>query len=589
MAFAFTASHPLISAAVAVPVVYLVAVALGRWLKHSQRVPLGALYQLFAIVLALWLPAMFTGVDFPHRAESLRWLGAAAALLGAVFGMALMHRYFWEGYFVRTQQMQAPKFLRQIVTLVLFVAAGLVVLQVILEKDISAALTASGMVAVVLGFAMQETLANIISGIALEIGKPFKTGDWLIVEKQHAEVVEVNWRSTRLRTNDDIYLDIPNKTIVGATITNLTHPTRQHAIRIHVGFDYKTPPNFVKDCMMRAAASAPGVLPHPPPKVFLKDFGDSAIIYEIKFTMENEAAFNDICDAIRTNIWYEAQRSGINIPFPIRTLKIERPRPQYEDALAAARMAVAQQPILQLLDQEQIDKLLMHARLLRFGRSEKVIAQGTNGDSMFILLSGEAQVRVRAGDTETQVATLRHGDAFGEMSLLTGEPRSATVVAHTDCEMWEIDKATLGEILQENAALVQRLGEMLAHRRMENEGVIGKLAGSHDVEKQREAYTQGFLKKLSAFFRLCRSCGRARVGRRGRRRIFLRRGRRSYAAVATVSLRPLKLMPFSFLSTSFTCSSATSTNVSRGWMRIAPMASFGIRVTPAITPTMSPG
>src|SRR5260370_1240065 len=83
-----------------------------------------------------------------------------------------------------------------------------------------------------------DLLGNIIAGIALEIGKPFKTGDWLVFDNRHMEVIEVNWRSTRLRTNDDAHLDVPNKTIAGSTITNLTMLTRHHAIRIQVGFDY---------------------------------------------------------------------------------------------------------------------------------------------------------------------------------------------------------------------------------------------------------------------------------------------------------------------------------------------------------------
>ena len=502
MALTFPAADSLLVEALAIPAVYLVAVALGRWLKRRQQVPLGLPYQLFAIALACWLPLYLSRLPFPHRPEIMRGLGAAVGLLGALFGLALLHRYFWEGWFPRKQHMPAPKFLRQIIALLLFVIVALGVLQFVLEKDISAALTASGVVAVVLGFAMQETLANIISGIALEIGKPFKTGDWLIVEGQRAEVIEVNWRSTRLRTNDDIYLDIPNKTIVGSTITNLTYPTRQHAIRIHVGFDYNVPPNFVKDRLIHATASALGVLQQPPPKVFLKDFGDSAIIYEIKFTMEDEARYNDICDGIRTNVWYEAQRHGLRIPFPIRTLQIERPKARHEDALAAARGSVRRQPILQLLDEAQLDKLFLHARLQRFGRGEKIIVQGSQGDSMFMLLAGEAEVRVLANGAETCVAALHLGDAFGEMSLLTGEPRSATVVARQDCELWEIDKATLGEILQENEALVQRLGEMLAKRRLENEGLLATAANDREMQTKQREYTQGFLRKLSAFFEL---------------------------------------------------------------------------------------
>jgi len=496
------ATQALLAEAVAIPVVFLAVVALGRWLKRRQGVPLGIGYQLFAIALALWLPLCFSDQDFPGRPTLLRFLSATVGLLGALFGIALLERYFWEGWFPRKQQVAAPKFLRQIIALLVFLVAALGVLQFVLHKDISTALTASGVVAVVLGFAMQETLANIISGIALEIGKPFKTGDWLIVQNQHAEVIEVNWRSTRLRTNDDVYLDIPNKTIVGTTITNLTHPARQHGMRILVGFDYTVPPNLVKDCMVRAAANASGVLQDPPPRVFLKDFGESAIIYEIKFTMEDEARFNDICDSVRTNVWYEAQRHGIRIPFPIRTVQLERPKAPPAEALGSARQAARRQPILQLLDEAQLDKIFRQARLQRFGRGEKVIEQGSAGDSMFLLLSGEADVIVHAHGADNRVATLQAGDAFGEMSLLTGEPRSATVRARRDCELWEIDKGTLGEILTENEPLVQRLGELLARRRLENEGLLASAAPGSAIDARRQEYTRSFLRKVSAFFEL---------------------------------------------------------------------------------------
>ncbi|MGB8167567.1 MAG: cyclic nucleotide-binding domain-containing protein, partial [Chthoniobacteraceae bacterium] len=197
-----------------------------------------------------------------------------------------------------------------------------------------------------------------------------------------------------------------------------------------------------------------------------------------------------------------AQRANIRIPYPIRTVQIERPGAKTPSSIATAQQSAKKHPFLQVLDEEQLGKLLTHARLQRFGRGEKVIEQGASGQSMFVLLHGEAEVFVGANGAQTLVATLRTGDYCGEMSLLTGEPRSATVVARTDCEMWEIDKNTMGELLQENETLVQQLGEILAERRLMTEGVVASSTNRNEVLMKQQEYTQGFLHKLSAFFDL---------------------------------------------------------------------------------------
>ncbi len=486
----------------AFPVLFLVLVAIGRWFKRRQRVELGAIYVLFSLAASMWLPYVLINPTMPWGQGFVMHLGAVTLLLAVLVVLAFVRRYFWEGWFEKQSQAKAPKFLSQIVGLLIVVVTGLFIASAIYGKSIQGAVFSSTVVVGIVGFAMQDLLGNVIAGIALEIGKPFKPGDWLVVEGKHAEVIEVNWRSTRLRDNDAIYIDIPNKSIVGATIVNLTYPTREHAIRLTVGFDYAVPPNFVKDCLIRATSNAPGVLPKPPPKVFLKSFADSAILYEIKFWLEDESRFNDILDAIKTNVWYEAQRNGIRIPFPIRTIQMEEAKTTAQPVMDAVRTSVRKQPFLQLLDDSQTDRLLASARLQRFGRGEHVIEQGDEGRSMFILLRGEAAVIVNGGNAHTQVATLRDGDYFGEMSLLTGEPRSATVLAQTDCEMWEIGKDVLGELLEHNQALVDKLSDLLAKRRLENEGIIASALPATVMQEKHREYHASFVSKLRSFFEL---------------------------------------------------------------------------------------
>lgn len=488
------------------PLIYLCAVALGRVLKRRAGVHLGVLFQLFCIALALYAPLRLLGLHPAVAPLDLeRELGSAAVLLGTFFFTALVRRYLWEGYFERKRGTEIPKFLREVFALVIFLLALGLVLGIGYKADVTGVLLPSTVVVGVVGFAMQDLLGNVISGVAIQLGKPFQNGDWLVMDSRQAEVIEVNWRSTRLRTNDNIYLDIPNREIVRGTIVNLSYPTKLHAMRLRIGVDYHAAPNRVKEVLRRAAETAGGVLATPAPKVFLVDFGDSAVVYEIKYWMEDHALYNEITDAVRTNAWYALERARIKIPFPIRTVQVERRR---TDGAAAhqlsdgARGLLRRQPFFQILDDAQTAQVLGSANLCRYGRNETIIQQGADGDSMFILAQGAAQVYLGVNGQAAPVATLQAGDYFGEMSLLTGEKRSATIVAASDCEVLEIEKPVIARLLAESPALLEKLGEMLAQRRLENEGALASAAGRGAIHEKRQQYAQGFFSRVRSFFEL---------------------------------------------------------------------------------------
>lgn len=491
---------------VAAPLIYLATVALGRPLKRRAGVQLGVMYKLLGASLAVYIPVM--ALDW-NRDEYSEWvrrdLAAASILLGVVFLLSLFKRYLWEYYLGEKRGIETPKFLREIFSAVFFCIALLVVASRIYGIQPSGVLFSSTVVVGIVGWAMQDLLGNVISGVALQLGKPFKAGDWLIIDPHHVEVIEVNWRSTRLRTNDDTYLDVPNSSIVRSTIVNLSYPSHLHAMRMRIGVAYDAPPNKVKRILIDAALGAAGVLPHPPPKIYLVDFADSAITYEIKYWIQNHAAYNDIGDGLRTGIWYALRRAGIAIPFPIRTIQIERKQPGAFRMAEETRALIRNKPFFQCLADDQVTKIIGAARFQVFGRGERIVEQGAEGSSMFILLTGEAAVYVRQeshGAEPTRVAALQPGDYFGEMSLLTGETRSATVMATSDCEVIEIAKAHLAQILQENSELLKSLSEMLAQRRLDNEGVLASTAERHAMVGKKEEYTKGFLQRVAHFFDL---------------------------------------------------------------------------------------
>src|SRR5207253_7357132 len=182
------------------------------------------------------------------------------------FIVPFVYHFLWDLYFAKKRQTPIPHIVREIFALIVFLITLLLVLSVgyHAESQLKGLLAGSGIAAIILGFAGQNLFGGIIAGMSLQSKRPYKVGDWLKVGETFGEVREINWRSTRLCTNDTIYLDIPNNEIVKTTIVNLHYPTEVHAMRIRVGIDYNVPPNRVKDALGRAAANANGVLPNPP-------------------------------------------------------------------------------------------------------------------------------------------------------------------------------------------------------------------------------------------------------------------------------------------------------------------------------------
>src|SRR5881396_122904 len=480
---------------------FIVALSFGRFLKRRAEVRLGILYQLFCLALAFYVALAVYGLEAPWRVH----VGAAAILLSTALIVALVNRYVWDIYFERRKQTPIPHFLREVVALVIFVVALLFVLSFAYhaERGLKSVVATSGVAAVILGLAGQNLLGGIIAGMSLQINRPYRVGDWLQVGDRFAEVMEINWRSTRLRTNDAIYLDIPNNEMVSHQIVNLHYPTQVHAMRIRVGVEYKNPPNRVKDALYRAASSADGVLAEPKVKIFLVDFADFAVIYEIKYYMGNHSRINETNDSVRTNVWYELKRQGITIPFPIRTLHVERKKaPPVQEDHAEAFSILRGERLFDCLSEDQLNQMVNQARLRLFGRGEPVIEEGTAGDSMFVMLRGAANVFVSKNGSKIQVATLSAGDCFGEMSLLTGEPRSATVRADGDCYVMEIGKPVMAELLRDAPSCLEKLSELLARRKMETEGVLKEAGRTNEHAIKERQYTANFLHRLRTFFQL---------------------------------------------------------------------------------------
>ena len=475
---------------------YLIGLITARWLKRRVNLGLGWTTHLFVASASVTVAARLLGVDFPERPA----IGFLAALSSAFPIDALLRRFVWPLYGYPGEKARIPSFLPQVVAIVLFVVTTFLGLATFYHVTIAGILTGSGLIAIIIGLALQDTLGNIFAGFGLQAGKAYRVGDWLMVDNKPVEVVEFNWRSTRFRNNDDVSIDIPNSHLAKSTIVNLYYPSHLHATRVRVGVDNMVPPNEVKDALSKATVAAPGVLNDPPVKVFLIGFEESAAQYEIKFSLADARLYLDVVDAVRTNLWYELNRRGIRLAFDkqefelIRHLRPARRR-------EADLVLLASQPLFSSLDQSQLERLAAGSDRIRFGKGEKIISQGAAGNSMFVLASGNAEVRVECEGRTQSVACLGSGDCFGEISFLTGEPRTATVVALLDCEIIEIQKESIGNLLHEHPELAEALSETVVARRYATQSQLA-LTPVNGIDPETIATKEGVLRRLRKFFEL---------------------------------------------------------------------------------------
>ncbi len=343
-------------------------------------------------------------------------------------------------------------------------------------------LTTSAVSAVVVGFALQDTLGNAFAGLAIQSEKPFHVGHWIRVGEFEGRVTEVTWRATKLRTKTGNFVVVPNNVVGKEAITNYSEPALPTRLDVEVGASYLAAPNAVKGAILEAIGNAPLALKQPPPDVLLVAFDASAITYRARFWIDDYEKDEIARNQVRTAIYYAFARHGIEIPWPIQVeyhrewpqSDAETDRRQRERQLAAVDLFAA-------LPEEQRGDIAAGCVARHYGNGDAIVREGQPGDSMYVICSGAAVVALGEGKGQ-QVATIPPGGYFGEMSLLTGDPRTATVVARGDTTLLEIGADLFRRLAAANPVAVEQIGATVATRRAELEAARAAAPGSAVVE-----------------------------------------------------------------------------------------------------------
>lgn len=382
-----------------------------------------------------------------------------------------------------------PSIVQDVTVIALFAVIGTLILREQL-------LTTSAVGAVVVGFALQDTLGNLFAGLAIQIERPFRVGHWVRVVDREGQVQEITWRATKLRTKEGEFLIVPNSVISKELVLNYSEPTVPTQIDVEVGVSYLTPPNDVKSAVLEAIANAPLAMKAPVPQVLVKSFGDSAVNYLVYFWVEDYALDREARDQVRTNIWYTFRRKNIEIPWPIQIQyeRVEEPIRTEAHITAAARY-LAGIDLFKTLGDDARASLSAASNEHLFGSGEAIVRQDAEGQSMFVVLSG--QVRVVLEPSGQEVAVIPAGGFFGEMSMLTGDRRTATVKAIDDVRVLEIAAKDFRELAFATPALLDHISTVISTRRTGLEGAKAAAVAAAAPEAR-----QNFLARMRRFLTL---------------------------------------------------------------------------------------
>ncbi len=411
----------------------------------------------------LWLSVVQIAADF------LAILLAINLAAAAVFDFLL-----------KTVRLRAPDILHDLIVGATYVVA-LVWLMHRSGVNLASIVATSAVATAVIGLSLQSTLGSVIGGVALQVDDSLNEGDWIELEnKVQGQVKKIRWRHTVLETRDWDTLLVPNNQLLNQTIKILGKregQPLQHRMWVHFNVDYRTPPREVIRVVDQAlSAPIPGVAKEPPPSTICLDLAQehnqSSGRYAVRYWLTDIARDDPTSSAVRERLHAALRRAQIPLAIPAAALFVSnedtaRTERKQRQATARAREGLTRIELFHNLAEEEIAELAKSVKFAPFAAGELVTKQDAKANWLYVLTQGQVEIRVNTPDGSTKrVHTLSAPDFFGEMALVTGGRREASVIALTDIECLRVDRAAFGALLERRPNTAREVAEVLAQRRV---------------------------------------------------------------------------------------------------------------------------
>ncbi|MEI6386606.1 MAG: mechanosensitive ion channel family protein [Spirochaetota bacterium] len=478
-------------------------------LKEFYRVFLLGLSVFFAYFLVS--RSQIFSMENTVRDWAIRIIYLLAALLAATIFIKSLNVFFWEGYREKKKLPKVPNLLRQGLNVIVYGATTLFVLQTVFQVSVSGLLTATGAMGVVIGLALKEMISDVFSGLMLSLDRTIKIGDYVRIESRPAEpkvgvIAQMNWRTVHLHTPENVLVVIPNTFLTANIITNLSEPSDTKEFELMFTFDFDVSSERIIRVLNSALYQTTQILQDPEhePKTRISRVNGTGVEYKVKYWLiPSKCGPGKARNFVINNVLYCLNQSGLQLSYPKSDV--------FNAGMPTRNLDIREDRIgllgkIELFDElthEEIAGVSMGIIERKVKKGDFIVRMGEEGNSMFLLVEGLLNVIIldKACETEVKVAMLKSGNYFGEMSLLTGEPRSASISAFCDSLLFEIPKDSITKILRDNPCVVEAFSSKIAENKLRNETALANKT-PEEKEKTKKDLSSSILGRIMNFFRL---------------------------------------------------------------------------------------
>lgn len=375
----------------------------------------------------------------------------------------------------------------------IYITTGLAIIDFVFTVPIGGLLATSGIIAIVLGLALQSTLADVFSGIAVGLERPYRAGDLIWVEGDiEGQVLLVTWRSTQIATGQNNIAIVPNSVMAKARIINRSRPTTVRGAALTVRLDAAVPPERCQAALLAAARSCEILLITPPPEVACTGLSGDGCSYQLSFSVASSSQLAKAQHELLTEVHRQLRHAGIALATAGMATAPAKPVPTPQELLE-------QSDLFGVIEPAQRDLLAGHFRTIWLQPGETLIEEGGDPDALYVMASGAVEITGKGPTGPRVLHRLRPGESLGAIGLITGAPYAATATAVTPVKAYRLDKNAIAQAIKAQPSLAKGL-EALAER---GRAALSQDAAAHAQERQGESAM--FLSRLRNLIHLLQS------------------------------------------------------------------------------------